>query len=218
MGATSPDAKRPERLYETLLNAIPSSVLLVGRDLRIALTNRNFLEKSRRTEQDTLDRRLPEVFPPAILDHTQIVRRIESVFDTRQATAGETITYRAPGGLMRIYYYRVLPLTEADEVEFAILIMEDVTEHERLSQDIRRMERHLSIVVESTSEIILSTDPAGRILSWNQSAEQISGYTSREVEGRGLWQFCAAQHQAAVRLLFPNRQRPKPRRGRNGIW
>ena len=202
MGATSPDAKRPERLYETLLNAIPSSVLLVGRDLRIALTNRNFLEKSRRTEQDTLDRRLPEVFPPAILDHTQIVRRIESVFDTRQATAGETITYRAPGGLMRIYYYRVLPLTEADEVEFAILIMEDVTEHERLSQDIRRMERHLSIVVESTSEIILSTDPAGRILSWNQSAEQISGYTSREVEGRGLWQFCAAQHQAAVRRLF----------------
>jgi len=109
MGANPADAKRHERLYETLLNAIPSSVLLVGRDLRIALTNRNFLEKSRRTEQDTLDRRLPEVFPPAILDHTQIVRRIESVFDTHQATAGEKITYRAPGGLMRIYYYRVLP-------------------------------------------------------------------------------------------------------------
>ena len=97
-------------LYETLLNAIPSSVLLVGRDLRIALTNRNFLEKSRRTAEETLDRRLPEVFPPAILDHTEIVRRIQSVFDTNEATAGEKITYRAPGGLMRIYYYRVLPL------------------------------------------------------------------------------------------------------------
>jgi len=209
MSANPEDAQRHERLYETLLNAIPSSVLLVGRDLRIALANRNFLEKSRRTEEETLDRRLPEVFPPAILDHTKIVRRIERVFDTHHATAGEKITYRAPGGLMRIYYYRVLPLAEGDKVEFAILIMEDVTEHERLSQDIRQMERHLAIVVESTSEIILSTDPEGRILSWNQSAEQISGYTSQEVEDRCFWQFCAPQHQAAVRQLFSEQQEAK---------
>jgi PAS domain S-box-containing protein len=209
MSANPEDTQRHERLYETLLNAIPSSVLLVGRDLRIALANRNFLEKSRRTEEETLDRRLPEVFPPAILDHTEIVRRIQSVFDTNQATAGEKITYRAPGGLMRIYYYRVLPLSDRDNVEFAILIMEDVTEHERLSEDIRRMERHLSIVVESTGEIILSTDPEGRILSWNQSAEQISGYTSQEVEGQCFFQFCAPEHQAEVRRSFFGRNEAK---------
>jgi PAS domain S-box-containing protein len=210
MSADHADATRGhDSLYETLLNAIPSSVLLVGRDLRIALTNRNFLEKSRRTQEETLDRRLPEVFPPAILDHTEIVRRIQSVFDTNQATAGEKITYRAPGGLMRIYYYRVLPLSDRDNVEFAILIMEDVTEHERLSEDIRRMERHLSIVVESTGEIILSTDPEGRILSWNQSAEQISGYTSQEVQGRRFCQFCAPEHQDKVRRSFSERNEAK---------
>ena len=43
------DAKRDDSIYEMLLNAIPSSVLLVGRDLRITLANRNFLERSRRT-------------------------------------------------------------------------------------------------------------------------------------------------------------------------
>ena len=82
-------------LYEMLLNAIPSSVLLVGRDLRITLANRNFLERSRRTREETLDRRLPEVFPPAILDHTEIVRRIQSVFETkRQPPAKESPTAR----------------------------------------------------------------------------------------------------------------------------
>jgi PAS domain S-box-containing protein len=196
------DANGGDSLYETLLNAIPSSVLLVGRDLRIALANRNFLERSRRTEEETLERRLPEVFPPAILDHTEIVRRIQSVFESNKPTTGEKITYRAPGGLMRIYYYRVLPLPDREKVEFAILIMEDVTEQERLSEDIRRMERHLMIVVESTSEIILSTDPAGRILSWNQSANQITGYSPQEVEGQCFSQFCAAEHQAHVRQLF----------------
>jgi PAS domain S-box-containing protein len=202
MSTAQTESRRHESLYETLLNAIPSSVLLVDRDLRIALANRNFLEKGRRTEEETLGRRLPEVFPPAILDHTEIVGCIQRVFDTNQASAGEKITYRAPGGLMRIYYYRVLPLTDPENAEFAILIMEDVTEHERLSEDIRRMERHLAIVVESTSEIILSTDPEGRILSWNQSAEQISGCTSHEVEGQHFYQFCAPQHQADVRRLF----------------
>ena len=177
MSGNHANAKGDDSLYEMLLNAIPSSVLLVGRDLRITLANRNFLERSRRTREETLDRRLPEVFPPAILDHTEIVRRIQSVFDTNKPTTGERIIYRAPGGLMRIYYYRVLPLSDRDNVEFAILVMEDVTERERLSEDIRRMERHLRTVVESTSEIILSTDTEGRILSWNQSAEQISGYT-----------------------------------------
>ena len=195
-------AKGDDSLYEMLLNAIPSSVLLVGRDLRITMANRNFLERSRRTREETLDRRLPEVFPPAIVDHTEIVRRIQSVFETNQPTTGERITYRAPGGLMRIYYYRVLPLPDRDNVEFAILVMEDVTERERLSEDIRRMERHLRTVVESTSEIILSTDPEGRILSWNQSAEQISGYTPQEVEGKPFWEFCAPEHQAGVRRPF----------------
>jgi PAS domain S-box-containing protein len=213
MSAEQTDAKQHDSLYETLLNAIPSSVLLVDRDLRIALANHNFLEKSRRTEEETLGRRLPEVFPPAILDHTKIVRRIQSVFDTSQASAGEKITYRAPGGLMRIYYYRVLPLTDRDNVDFAILIMEDVTEHERLSEDIRRMERHLSTVVESTSEIILSTGPEGRIFSWNQSAAQISGYTSQEVEGQCFCEFCAPEHQAEVRRLFSEPKEAKtPRR------
>src|SRR5208282_3054524 len=128
MIAAPADAKGDDSLYEMLLNAIPSSILLVGRDLRISLANRNFLERSRRTREETLDRRLPEVFPPAILDDTEIVQRIQSVFETKKPTTGERITYRAPGGLMRIYYYRVLPLPDRDNVEFAILMMEDVTE------------------------------------------------------------------------------------------
>ncbi|HXR08752.1 MAG TPA: ATP-binding protein, partial [Candidatus Acidoferrum sp.] len=98
-----------------------------------------------------------------------------------------------------------LPVPNRDSVERAILVMDDVTEWERLSEEIRRTERHLGIVVESTSEIILSTDTAGRILSWNQSAEQISGYTPPEVEHRHFWEFCADPHRAELRLLFSER-------------
>jgi PAS domain S-box-containing protein len=216
MNKAHTDAPEIEGLYKVLLNAIPLSVLLVARDLRIALVNRNFLEKSQRTSETTIDRRLEEVFPPAILDNTAIVQRIQSVFEANEPTKGEKISFRAPGGLMRIYYYRVLPLAVRDNVEFAILVMEDVTEQTRLSEDIHRMERHLEIVVENTGEIILSTDPEGRILSWNKSAEQISGYTPQEVENRFFYEFCGKEHEAEVKQMLVEWKEAKA--PRTTIW
>ena len=43
-----PEPQRYRTLYDMLLDAIPSSVLLIDRDLRIVSVNRNFLEKNRR--------------------------------------------------------------------------------------------------------------------------------------------------------------------------
>jgi PAS domain S-box-containing protein len=206
MSRAHTDAPEIEGLYKDLLNAIPMSVLLVTRDLRIALVNQHFLEKSRRTIEETFGRRLQEVFQPAILDHTEVVQQIQSVFEANKPTQGRKISFRAPGGVMRIYYYQVLPLTVRDNEEFAILIMEDVTEQTHLSEAIDRMERHLAIVVENTGEIILSTDPEGRILSWNKSAEQISGYTSEEVKSRFLYEFCGKEHEAEVRQVLVERK------------
>ena len=191
-----------EGLYRVLLNTIPVSVLLVARDLRIALANRNFLEKSRRTIEETVDRRVQEVLPPAILDNTEIIQRIQKVFEANEPTQGEKISFRAPGGLIRIYYYRVLPLAARDHGEFAVVVLEDVTEQAQLSDDIHRLERRLAIVVENTSEIILSTDPEGRILSWNKSAEQITGYTPQEAENRFFYEFCGKEHEAEVNRIF----------------
>jgi PAS domain S-box-containing protein len=196
--------KTPEDqgLYQILLNTIPMSVLLVARDMRVVLANRNFLEKGRRTEDQTINRRLQEVFPPTILDGTEIIRQILGVFETNDPVHGEKMTYRAPGGLMRTYYYHILPLGGRDVVETVVLLMEDVTEQVRLSEDIRRMERHLAIVVESTSEILLSTDPEGRIMSWNKSAEQISGYSRQEVENRFFFELCTRDHGGEFKRML----------------
>jgi len=207
MNGFSEDSHWDDSLYQLLLNAIPSSVLLISRDMRIAWTNRNFLEKSRSSANETINRRLQDVLPTVILDSTGMVQRIQRVFDTNESTSGEKVSFRAPGGLMRIYYYRVLPLSARSNAEFVILLMEDVTEQARLVENIRRMERHLAIVVESTSEIILSTDQDGRILSWNKSAEKITGFAPYEVEGRFFHEFCAKEHQASVRRLIAVRNK-----------
>ena len=192
---------RPDyaQLYTILFDAIPSSVLRINRDLRILDANRNFLDRSRRASTRTVGLKLDEVFPPGILERTNIQLRIEQVFKSSTSSQGERITYRTPGLPMRFYYYRVIPLMSRAEDESVLLLMDDVTEQVRLSEEVRRVERHLASVVESARDIVLSATTDGRILTWNSAAEQLSGYATHEVRDRQFVDYCAPHHQASLR-------------------
>jgi PAS domain S-box-containing protein len=199
-----------------LLEAIPSSVLLINRNFRIVSVNRNFLDKSRRQAADTIGRRLDEVFPTIILDQVNIAQRLRQALEHNRPTQGERLTYRAPGIPLRIYYYRIVPFSWGGMVEQAMLLMEDVTEQVRLSEEVRRVERHLASVVESASDIVLSTDIDGRILTWNSAAEKLSGFAFQEVKDLNLADFCAANHRGEMRRGFSGLK--KGQDSRVGEW
>ena len=199
------DASTPakfEQLYAVLLDAIPSSMLVVDAQLRIASVNSNFLERSQRTEAATLGLLLSEVFPPIILEHTDIERRIREVFKSGKPVRGQRMTYRAPSIPIRIYYYSILPIALVGQVRQVMLLMEDVTEQVRLSEEVHRVERHLASVVASASDIVLSTDIKGRILTWNSAAERLSGLAFDDVCGRSFFDYCAPDRQQEASELF----------------
>jgi PAS domain S-box-containing protein len=188
--------------FRQLLDAIPSSVLLVDETLHIVGANRNFLAKSQRSEAQTIGRRLAEVFPTVILERTDMAARIRKVFRDGQPLRGQRITYRAPGIPLRIYYYSLVPLDGADGTECVMLFLEDVTEQVRLSEEVRRVERHLASVVESASDIVLSVDTGGRILTWNTAAETLSGRPAADVRGRPLYELCEEIAQPETRRVL----------------
>lgn len=200
--------KRLEELHEMLLEAIPSSVLLVDRHLKVVLANKNFLEKGRRSRGNTLGRPLKEVFPEVILNEMELDRQILQVFQSFDAVQGQRMTYRAPGLPTRIYYYSIIPVVRGRSVESAILLMDDITKQTRLSEEIRRIERHLAGVVQSANDAVLSTDTKGRILTWNTAAEKISGYSFDEVRDRFFFELCATDHRDKARALFSRIRRP----------
>ena len=193
---------RYERLYTMLLDAIPSSVLLIDQHMCIVAANRNFLEKGRRVLSTTIGYRLEEVFPSIILDQMDITKRIRQVIERNQPAKGERMTYRAPGVPIRIYYYSILPFTWQGRVEGAVLLMDDVTEQVRLNEEVRRVERHLASIVESASDLILSMDRKGKILTWNAAAERISGYSAAEVRERVFTDFCADEDWKDIQEIF----------------
>jgi PAS domain S-box-containing protein len=112
------------------------------------------------------------------------------------------MTYRAPGVPIRIYYYSILPFTWQGQVEGAILLMDDVTEQVHLSGEVRRVEQHLASIVESASDIILSTDRKGMILTWNTAAERLSGYPAAEAREHHFTDFCTDEDCKDIQNIF----------------
>src|SRR3990167_2871619 len=191
-----------EKLYHMLLESIPFSLLLIDRALRVVSANRNFLEKARRSEGDTIGAPIREVFPDAILEYTRLEVKIRGIFDTGLALRGAQMTYRAPGIPTRIYYYTVVPVKSGSVVQHAMLVMDDITEKVQLSEKARMVERHLASVVESANDLVISTDAEGRISSWNPAAERISGYRIDEVQGQLLAQLCATTQREHLKAII----------------
>ncbi len=140
-----------------------------------------------------IGQKLEQVLPEAIIEHIDITGKVREVFGKNRAIRGDRMTYRAPGIPLRTYYYHILPFAWHGEVERVILLMDDVTEQVRLSEEVRRVERHLASVVESARDVVLSTDSEGLILTWNTAAEKLTGYRSWEVKGCSFFERCGSE-------------------------
>ena len=208
-----PHVDRYERLYNMLLANIPCSVLLVDRRMRIVSANQNFLTKARVAETDIIGQQLRDVFPPGIYEHLHLHERIGAVFHTGATVKGERMAYRAPGLRTRTYYYSLIPFLQNKTTEYVMLLMEDVTEQIRLGQEVRQAEQHLASVVESASDMVVSTDVTGRVLTWNTAAESVTGYAEDDVRHRYLYELATGAQRAALAEILdkaPREDRTDP--------
>ncbi len=184
---------------DTIIESIPSSLFIIDRHLRVVSANRTLLRETKRRQSETVGSRIEEVFSRAALASSKLEERIAGVFESGTPFSGGRIG-RLPRLPERAYLYRLTPLTDEDgTVRNVVLLMDDVTTQKRLSQKVRRAERHLAIVVDSASDLVVSMDAEGRILSWNGAAKQTSGFEFGEVQGRLLSDLCVGESQQKTR-------------------
>ncbi len=171
-----------ESFFHATMATIPSSILIVDDRLSIVMVNQSFLEKSRRSLAATLDRRLHDIFPPVFRD-TALDQQIRNVILTGKPLHRQRMTYRAPGIALQIYSYSICPLQLQAGEPGAILVMDEVTDLLKLAEEVRRTQLHLASIVESAGDFIISTDPAGAIMTWNSATHKATGHAEAQVCG-----------------------------------
>ena len=73
----------------------------------------------------------------------------------------------------------------AGNVVGVVLVFRDVTQERQTEDALRQSEERFRLLVRSVGDYaIFMLDPQGRVTSWNAGAEQIKGYSAKEILGR----------------------------------
>lgn len=75
---------------------------------------------------------------------------------------------------------------ESGEPDFAVVMVEDITDRKRAEEALLETYETLHAVVKASPIAIFSLDPEGKVKSWNVAAEEIFGWKAAEVLGRSL--------------------------------
>src|SRR6185312_6840594 len=92
----------------------------------------------------------------------------------------EAILERPDGSRAVFVPYPSLLLDNKGRVAGAVNLLVDITDRKRFE----RSQGHLSAIVESSDDAILSKNLNGIIQSWNKGAERLFGYTAEEAVGK----------------------------------
>jgi len=77
------------------------------------------------------------------------------------------------------------PIRESDgTVRRVVEISEDITEQERLQDEIRKKSEFLDNILKNSPDGIIGNDPDGEIFLFNESAERIFGYKAADAIGK----------------------------------
>jgi PAS domain S-box-containing protein len=141
------DRKWSQDLYQTLLDCVSSSVLLIDQDLRVVMANNTFLEKAGSSGIEMVGRHLAELFPKDILDQAELQERISRLFREHKPAHGQQrFTHTASADPLTVYSFVIVPVNRGENVENVLLMSDDVSEQARLAEEDLQLRQRLSVM------------------------------------------------------------------------
>ncbi|MEZ5889523.1 MAG: PAS domain S-box protein [Xanthobacteraceae bacterium] len=190
-----------ERQSHELLQALPAAIYVTDAAGRITFYNEAAAElwgcrpELGKSEFSDFWKLLSPDGTPLPRDQSSLAVALR---DQQPTGSIEAIAERRDGSRILFLAYPTPLFDKTGALTGAVNMLVDITERRRAELDARR----LAAIVESSDDAILTKDLNGNIVTWNQGAERLYGYTQDEVVGKPVTLLIPAdRHEEEAAIL-----------------
>jgi PAS domain S-box-containing protein len=172
--------RESEETSRTLLNVPFSSASMVDADFNLLAINETGASRLGKSVEELIGRNIIDLFEKDLAETRR--RQLQQVFDT-----GEIVRFEDEHD--GIYLdFNLFPISDSGgRVSRAVILALDVTERRRVEEAQVKDRDFIQKVLNTTGALVLVRERQGRMVLFNRTAEEITGYQFPEVAGKRVW-------------------------------
>lgn len=176
--------KASEQRYQSLYEHNPFMYFTLASDCTVLSVNSFGAEQLGYQKEDLIGRSIAEVFDSS--EHQSTFERLTACM-TSPYTLWEWEARKIRKDGTRLWVKeRARAIHDHMGTPLILVACEDITERKRAEKQLEETSRLLRTLVNQSALPLVSLDRAGRVISWNQAATRLFGWTEEEVLGREL--------------------------------
>jgi PAS domain S-box-containing protein len=182
------ELRQAEEKIRLLMEAASDIICIKDLDGRYLYVNPPAAQLAGRQASELLGLTDAEIFPPRL---ARALTSRDAEVTSRGLALCFVETMASPQGSRHFQTVRYPIFNDAGQMVALSIVARDVTEEKGLQEKVRRARDYLEAVLANTSDMIVTTDRQGRIVTFNRGGERMLGYSQEELKGRpiaGLWQ------------------------------
>ncbi len=171
------------RLCAGLVENSPDLISVVDRQQIYRMVNPSYSRMHGRALDEIVGHSVQEIHTPE--DYQNSIRP-----NLNRCLAGASVHYQAwftyavtGRRYMDVHYY---PLRRNNRVEYATVLVRDITEQKRAEAERAQLTNQLRLLLESTDEGVYGVDPQGHCTFVNRSAADMLGYGAEDLLGKSV--------------------------------